>query len=319
MVNVLPLHSHGAAFTQSGLAARRDGRAASPTPAPRSAPRTETTTAAPASAPSSPQEVPPLSPFLPPPPLLLLTPYRLNLSLLITDLFKHHPPAPFPSAVNVPRSDSCSPCANIKLLLTYYSCAFGCCISWAQIQLIPTSFFSLPPCLLYLELSDLGLPLCRLVVWGVRPLQPERHLLPQLVQHGTLQQHQVVLLEGAQPGGLQNDHDGATGQLLTARCQTVTWDRRWRDRIPWKTFTELQKNAARETSEHGRFNVWACADSQKLKEGWGEFTMWPDLLIKASRLFLWPGIFELGWNKGTISFQLVKGTYQIKFSMLLNM
>lgn len=145
MVNVLPLHSHGAAFTQSGLAARRDGRAASPTPAPRSAPRTETTTAAPASAPSSPQEVPPLSPFLPPPPLLLLTPYRLNLSLLITDLFKHHPPpTPFPSAVNVPRSDSCSPCANIKLLLTY-SCAFGCCISWAQIQLIPTSFFlSLP-------------------------------------------------------------------------------------------------------------------------------------------------------------------------------
>lgn len=78
-------------------------------------------------------------------------------------------------------------CINIGLLLTY-SCAVGC-------------YIILTSCL---ELS-----ISRLVVRGLWPVQPERHLLPQLLQRGALQRHQVVLLEGSEYDGYHDDHDGA--------------------------------------------------------------------------------------------------------------
>lgn len=54
------------------------------------------------------------------------------------------------------------------------------------------------------------------MVWSLRSVQLERYILPQLVQCGSLQRHQVVLLEGAQSDGNQDSHDGAPSEFLMA-------------------------------------------------------------------------------------------------------
>lgn len=187
------------AFMPSTLVGQQDGQAASPTPAPSSAPRTETMTAAPASAPSSQLEVHNI-------PLASAPHSHLNPSLLTTNLVKHcyPPPCKCPEVHFIPTP------ANIKLLLTY-SCAFGCSISWPEIQFSHFFFLSL-------NTNSLTYLFCRLVVWSLRSLQSEWHILPKLIQCGPLQWHKVVLLEGSKYDGYNDNHDGAPGKLLMAWC-----------------------------------------------------------------------------------------------------
>jgi len=83
------------------------------------------------------------------------------------------------------------------------------------------------------------IPCSRLVVWGLRSIQPEWHILPQLLQCGSLQRHQVVLLEGSKSDGYHDDHDGAPGKLLTAsrgqgaRLSSRLWWTKWTISRKW--------------------------------------------------------------------------------------
>lgn len=151
-------------------AAQLDEPAASPTLEASSAPRTETTTAAPASVRSSRQEV-----TLHQSPAVAQPTSSQSVS-------PHNPSCKekkkndIHSLVNVLKCISFPFCASIKLLLTY-SCTFGCYISWACIQLILTFTFNFLPHFLF----------CRMVVWRLWSVQPERHILPCLLQRGSLQ------------------------------------------------------------------------------------------------------------------------------------
>lgn len=82
-------------------------------------------------------------------------------------------------------------------------------MTWNSIQ--PFFFLSL-------NTNSLTCLFCRLVVWSLRSLQSERHILPKLIQCGPLQWHKVVLLEGSKYDGYNDNHDGAPGKLLMAWC-----------------------------------------------------------------------------------------------------
>ena len=65
----------------------------------------------------------------------------------------------------------------------------------------------------------------------MRPVQPERHVLPRLVQRGALQWHQMVLLEGSTSDGHHDNHDGAAGKLLRVKLVQDVGHLKWISRI----------------------------------------------------------------------------------------
>ena len=142
--------------------ARPAAPAASPTQEASSAPRTETTTAAPASAPSSHPEVRCVSQTL----------LRLNLSHYISCRVKHFYTQPRKRLA----AHFIFPLHRYKVTADFRLYIFGCCISWAWIQMILT-----------LTLNSLSLFPCRMVVWSLRSIQPEWDILPRFIQCGSLQ------------------------------------------------------------------------------------------------------------------------------------
>ena len=119
--------------------------------------------------------------------------------------------------------------------------------------------------------------LCRLVVWGLRSIQPEWHLLPRLVQRGPLQWHQVVLLEGSKSDGYHDYHDGAPGKLLTAWCH-----------MEWTSLLmNLMNNIQKTEYFPGGFSFWTSwtgADAV----AWGH--------VQTPRRRLWFPWWNFTWN-----------------------